>query len=177
MNVILHNDLKIEIREPIIEDAQQVLDFMEKVNRETKNLTREPHEFTMTVEQEGQFIKRVIESEHESMFLVFHNDLLISTSVIQGSSLNRLKHKVSFGISVLQEYNNMGIGSVVMETIITKAKSLKRHKIELEVRDDNPNAIHLYEKFGFETEGIRKDGFYVDDKYIDLRQMGLLLED
>lgn len=177
MKNILPNGLKIEIREPIIKDASQLLKYFEKVNKESKNLTREPHEFTMTIEQEENFIQRVLKSNDESMFLVFHNDLLIATAGIHGSSLSRLKHKVSFGISVLQDYNNMGIGSFLMKEIIIKAKLLKKHKIELEVRDDNPGAIHLYEKYGFKTEGIRKDGFFVDDKYIDLRQMGLLLEE
>lgn len=176
MKRTLKNGMEITIREAVVEDAQILLDYFHQVNKETKNLTREPEEFTMTLEQEEQFLQRVTDSHNHAMFLVFYDDRLIATGGIHGSSLARLRHKVSFGISVFEQYHNMGIGTCLMEVIIMKAKELKLHKIELEVRNDNPNAIHLYEKLGFFTEGIREDGFYVDGKYIGLRQMGLILE-
>ena len=177
MNYKLKNGIKIEVREALVSDEQQLLEYIQKVNSETKNLSRDPHEFTMTLEQEESFLKRVTNSEHEAMFVVFHDNKLIASAGIHGSSLNRLKHRVNLGISVLQEYNNLGVGSVLMAENIKKARLLKKHKIELEVRDDNPGAIHLYEKFGFVSEGIIKDGFYVDNTFVDLRQMGLLLEE
>lgn len=173
----LKNGIEIEIRQANIQDAQILLDYMNQISKETKNLTREPEEFQMTLEQEEQFLKRVSESHNNEMFLAFHDDNLIATSGFHGSSLSRLKHKVSFGISVLEQYRNIGVGTVLLDTIIKTAKERKLHKIELEVRNDNKSAIHLYEKLGFFTEGIREDGFYVDGKYIGLRQMGLILED
>jgi ribosomal protein S18 acetylase RimI-like enzyme len=64
-----------------------------------------------------------------------------------------------------------------MEALIEEAKANKKHKIELEVRLDNKEAISLYEKFGFVVEGTRKDGFYAEERYIDLLLMGKILED
>lgn len=177
MKHTLKNGIQITIKEASVKDAQILLDYMNQINKETKNLTREPDEFTMTLEQEEQFLKRVEESHNNAMFLAFLDGRVIATAGIHGSPLSRLKHKVSFGISVFKQYHNIGVGTALMDTVIKKAKELKLHKIELEVRNDNPNAIHLYEKLGFFTEGIREDGFYVDGKYIGLRQMGLILED
>lgn len=177
MKYRLKNGIQITIREATVNDAQILLDYVNQINKETKNLTREPEEFTMTLEQEEQFLKKVTESDNNAMFLAFYNGQAIASAGIHGSALSRLKHKVSFGISVLNQYHNLGIGTLLMETVIKKAKELKLHKIELEVRNDNTNAIHLYEKLGFYTEGIREDGFYIDGEYISLRQMGLILED
>ena len=47
--------------------------------------------------------------------------------------------------------------------------------MDLEVRIDNYGAIHLYESLGFIKEGTIKNGFFVDNKYVDLLIMGKLL--
>ena len=47
--------------------------------------------------------------------------------------------------------------------------------LELEVYPDNAPAIHLYEKFGFRTEGRRPRAILHRGRYIDALVMGLLL--
>ena len=173
MEKVLKDGSVVLIREALPNDAEVVLEYMKKVNEETKNLTREPDEFKMTVEQEEQFLLRNKESEDNCMLLLFKDAELICTAGIHGSSLRRLKHKVGMGISVLLEYHNLGVGSVMMEALIEKAKEYGKKKIELEVRIDNPSAIHLYEKYGFKIEGEREMGFFVDNKYVNLIEMGL----
>ena len=171
MKYKVKNNLEVEVREATVSDASILIEYMNKAIRETANLLREPDEFNLTIEQEESFLKRVTNSENEAMILVFDKDLLIATAGIHGNGLKRVKHKVEFGISVL------GIGTVLMEAVINKARTLKKRKIELEVRNDNEGAIHLYEKLGFYTEGIKKDGFFVEGNYVDLRQMALFLEE
>lgn len=177
MKRTLKNGASVVIREVQIEDAQILVEYMKIVNIETKNLMREPHEFKMTIEEEISFIEKVLKSNNQCMYLVFLNNDLISTAGFHGSMLSRVNHRVSIGISVLQAYNNLGVGSIVMEELISKAKEYHKTKIELEVRSDNPNAIHLYGKFGFKIEGYREDGFYVDDKFVGLTLMGLNLRE
>ena len=41
---------------------------------------------------------------------------------------------------------------------------------------NNPRAQALYERFGFQVEGARRDVVLVDDSYVDLVQMGLALK-
>ena len=48
-------------------------------------------------------------------------------------------------------------------------------KINLSVREDNPRAIALYKKCGFEVEGISKNETYLDGKFFDIVNMGLIL--
>ena len=177
MNFTLKNDIEIEIREAIIDDAQKALDFFLKVNNESKNLSREPHEVKMTLQEEERFIKNRLESNNNCFFVAIHDGVIIGSATFGGNNLSRLSHRVSLGMSVLKEYNNLGIGSIFMETIIKKAKELQKLKIELEVRSDNYSAIHLYEKYGFKLEGVRRNGFNIDDKLIDLTLMGLELEE
>jgi putative acetyltransferase len=36
----------------------------------------------------------------------------------------------------------------------------------------NPGAIRLYQRLGYETEGVKKQAFQIDDMYKDLIIMG-----
>jgi RimJ/RimL family protein N-acetyltransferase len=45
----------------------------------------------------------------------------------------------------------------------------------LSVREDNRNAIALYEKVGFVTEGRQRNGVMVDGVYKDIIEMAILL--
>ncbi len=62
-------------------------------------------------------------------------------------------------INVLDSYQNMGIASKLIEFMLEDLKSKNVESITLEVRKNNLNAIHLYEKYGFKEVGIRK-GYY-----------------
>ena len=48
--------------------------------------------------------------------------------------------------------------------------------IELEVYAQNARAIHLYEKFGFEREGVKRRLYYQHGAPIDMLIMALLLD-
>jgi len=53
-------------------------------------------------------------------------------------------------------YRNQGIGTFLLNGIITLCKKLNLSSISLEVNEINKSAIHLYENFGFEKVGNRK---------------------
>jgi putative acetyltransferase len=42
------------------------------------------------------------------------------------------------------------------------------------VRADNPNARTLYERLGFQHEGLQRQAFRVDGQFIDSHAMALL---
>lgn len=63
-----------------------------------------------------------------------------------------------------------------MEAIIAFAKNAGIEIIELQVRSDNANAIHLYEKMGFEKIGRYKGFYKINREKIDFELMNLYLE-
>lgn len=73
-------------------------------------------------------------------------------------------------IVVKKDFRNLGIGTALLNEIITLCSSLNLSSITLEVRKDNEYAISLYRNFGFETLGVRKkyyngiDGFIMEKK-------------
>lgn len=56
-----------------------------------------------------------------------------------------------------------GLGSEATRLIVAHGFGpLGLHRIELEVFDFNPRARHVYEKAGFEVEGVRRDALWWD---------------
>ena len=66
-------------------------------------------------------------------------------------------------VGVLKEYRRMGVGSELVKYASDKAKEMKMSFISLEVRPSNTAAVRIYERFGFERVGLRKN-FYSDPK-------------
>lgn len=62
-------------------------------------------------------------------------------------------------IATLPQYRNIGVASALLTKLDNFAKLNKLCLISLEVRQSNQTAISLYERFGYKTEGLRKN-FY-----------------
>lgn len=58
-------------------------------------------------------------------------------------------------VAVLPDYRKKGIASLLISKIIEICKCSEINNLTLEARESNIEAIHLYEKFGFESAGKR----------------------
>ena len=69
----------------------------------------------------------------------------------------RMMHSGRLGMMIHHDYWGQGVGSALMAAQMNLADNwLNLHRVELEVFTDNPAAVHLYQKFGFEIEGTRR---------------------
>jgi ribosomal-protein-alanine N-acetyltransferase len=66
-------------------------------------------------------------------------------------------------IAVHPEFRSCGTASLILENLINICKLESAISMTLEVRNSNIPARNLYEKYGFVTEGIRKN-YYEDNK-------------
>lgn len=78
------------------------------------------------------------------------------------------------GIGLLPAYRRRGVGAQLLAPAIAHGWRIGLTRIELAVRADNPNAIALYQRFGFAREGVIRRGSLIDGDYQDLLMMGLL---
>ena len=62
-------------------------------------------------------------------------------------------------VSVLKEYRGKGFASAMLKQMIECGEAEGVSNFTLEVRVNNKDAIHVYEKLGFASEGIRPN-FY-----------------
>lgn len=63
-------------------------------------------------------------------------------------------------IVISTDYQGKGYGCFLLNHLVQYAQTNKLSRILLEVRESNLSAIHLYQKFGFEKVGLRKN-YYV----------------
>ena len=80
-------------------------------------------------------------------------------------------------MAILPKYQNQGIGFFIVKELEEILLSMNCNKVYLEVASDNLIAIHLYEKLGFKSYGIRKNYYSISkDKKIDAILMKKILE-
>ncbi|WP_127529605.1 GNAT family N-acetyltransferase [Paenibacillus kobensis] len=163
------------IRSASAEDAQQLSGVRLQIDGETENMDRERGEGF--IDPAG--FARMIESDSSAgrnLFLVAEAaGRIVGFSRCEGSRLKRLAHKVEFGVCVLQQYWGYAVGSNLLRESIAWADSNGVKKIALSVLETNDKAIRLYEKFGFEIEGVLKnDKLLSDGKYYNTVMMGRL---
>ena len=66
---------------------------------------------------------------------------------------------VSLGMAILPHARGRGGGSALLRAALAWLQESDNHKVELEVWPDNERAIALYERYGFEVEGLRRDHY------------------
>ena len=70
------------------------------------------------------------------------------------------------------DYQGRGVGTTLMETLLDLADHwLMLVRVELEVFADNEQAIRLYEKLGFEKEGLLRMTTVRNGRYVDEYKM------
>ena len=86
-----------------------------------------------------------------------------------------LEHRLSHiaylgGLAIHPSFSGQGHGKILMREILSLGKKLGLLRIELCVATINTKAIRLYEKAGFEKEGVMR-------KYIHLKSENRFLDD
>ncbi|MBV8859873.1 MAG: GNAT family N-acetyltransferase [Acidobacteria bacterium] len=87
----------------------------------------------------------------------------------------RRQHAGAVGMSVHEEWQGKGVGTALMRAGLDLADNwLNLTRLELEVYTDNEPAIRLYERFGFEREGLLRRHAYRDGRFVDAYVMARL---
>ena len=74
-----------------------------------------------------------------------------------------------------KSYWDQGYGTKVMALLLEHGfKTLNLNRIGLWVFETNPRAIRTYEKVGFVREGVKRQAFYKNGRYIDMILMSVL---
>lgn len=85
---------------------------------------------------------------------------LVDGQVAGGAGCTNLCGEINIdNVVVAQGHRNQGIGQLLLQELIAAGEMEGVKAFTLEVRVSNAPAIHLYEKNGFHSEGIRP-GFY-----------------
>jgi RimJ/RimL family protein N-acetyltransferase len=167
------------IREATPDDAEGMIAFMKVIADEPdNNITySSAAEFTYTVEEERELVRYHQMAENCLWILaVTPEDEIIGSANVTGGR-RVLFHTVSVGISVAQTWRNRGVGTSMMQFIVHWCSANPVvHRLELNVFTHNARAIHVYEKLGFAHEGVRKQAYFKDGRFIDAHVMAICFD-
>lgn len=121
-------------------------------------------------DEEDELIKeKIINRGNNQYWYVAEEDgKVLGLGILMNHGNLRKKHVGVITLMVNSDYQNKGIGSLLMDKLINLSESLNIIRLELCVFRDNYKAINLYKKFGFKEEGIKiksalKNGEYADE--------------
>jgi RimJ/RimL family protein N-acetyltransferase len=130
---------------------------------------------TFTLEEEVGIIQGYLDNptSHWVVALDEQGTFIGHSNVHPGRRVFR--HTVGLGISVAKDWRNRGVGTAIMRTLIDWcAANPQIKRLELEAFTHNERAIYVYEKLGFEREGIRRAAALKDGRFRDSIMMSML---
>jgi RimJ/RimL family protein N-acetyltransferase len=102
---------------------------------------------------------------------------VVAHTTLHFSTDEAARHKAMFGVTVHDDYQGRGLGTLLTRLNIEIAGLKGLSKVYLHVLTSNVRGIHVYEKCGFEKEGLlRKEHWhYLLQDYVDEYRMSILL--
>lgn len=88
------------IREALPSDAEQILLNAKICGGETDNLSYGKEGFSYTLEQEEEFLKNLLKSQNQILFVAEVDSKIVGTASYTTSNIKRLSHRGSIGLCV-----------------------------------------------------------------------------
>jgi GNAT superfamily N-acetyltransferase len=125
--------MEVIIREANPSDAARMIGYMNRLSEEPdSNIEISPGEFNRPVEEEAGFLAEFAASEHSVFFVAEAGGKIVGVLNCKGSNRKAIRHAVTLGMSVDQDWRGKGIGSRLMACAIEWAKNTRTIKrIEL----------------------------------------------
>lgn len=165
-----------EIRKALGCDAEELLSLLMQIGSESDNLTFGEEGLPFTVEEEGEYIKKINSSSKSAIFVALDDGRIVGMSSFSGHLVPRLSHRGEVSVAVRKSSWGKGIGTKLLEAAIIFGRDIaKAEIISLEVRSDNTRAIKLYERLGFEKIGAFKGFLKINGEDITFDLMNLCL--
>ncbi|MBE5905206.1 MAG: GNAT family N-acetyltransferase [Lachnospiraceae bacterium] len=162
--IVLKTGETVVIRSAKPEEAEKIRKLRETTSAETHFMAREPEDGQMDRERIRSITEAVYNSEKDFYVTAFLGEEVIGDlGVVMIRPQIKFRHRAYLGMSILQKYTSMGLGSVMMETAIEQAKKNGFEQVELGVFEDNEKARGLYKKFGFKEYGVNPRAFKLPD--------------
>lgn len=154
--------MSLRIRDIKIEDYKEI-SKIRKMPGVMENILSNKDEKDELIKQ-----KIINRGNNQYWYVAEEDGKVIGLGILMNHGNLRKKHVGVITLMVNSDYQNKGIGSLLMDKLIILSESLNIIRLELCVFRDNYKAINLYKKFGFKEEGIKvksalKNGEYIDE--------------
>ena len=150
-------------------DADQLVRLAEAVSAEPQGWLISTNGEWRSVGEERRYLKAIRRYPHAAVFVAEREE---DGAIIGRLSLARDTHPASahvadLGLMVAADARRQGVGRALLEAAVDWARGADVRKLELHVFPWNEPAIQLYEKFGFEREGLRRAHYRRGTDFVD----------
>lgn len=171
---------RLHLRFLQIKENEELLKYKLKNNVHFKDALPDPTQDYFTI----GFQKRLLQKEHElakdmlfmRWFIFNKTDL---SSIIGDINIGDIKlgnvSSCTMGIKIDKDNTQKGFAKeALQETIRFLFDNLGLHKIIVNILPRNKASLHLFEKLGFEKEGVSKHHMKINNKWEDHIQLSLI---
>jgi RimJ/RimL family protein N-acetyltransferase len=123
------------------------------------------------VGDERRYLRAVRRSPHAAVYVAENEDGIVARLSLARDSHPASPHVADLGLMVAAGHRRRGIGRSLLEQAVEWARESGIEKLELHVFPHNDPAIKLYEQFGFEREGLRRNHFRRGGRLVDATLM------
>lgn len=165
--------MELGIRSATPEDAPLLRDFATKLFAEgLPGIFRRP---APTRAQERAFIASRLGQPNSALLVAEMDGRIVGLIDFVGGTLEEEAHAGTFGLSVDRELRDAGIGTALIEALLEWAPQHGVTRVQAWAWMNNPRAIALYERLGFEREGLCRSAVMVDGEAVDVVLLARLL--
>lgn len=159
----LKNGKDAVLRSPRVDDAAEMISYLNDVCSETDFLARYPEEKVYTVEKEEKFLTAIVESPSDLMIVCTVDGKVAGNCHIVFMTTIKTRHRATVMIALRREFWGLGIGQAMFREMIAAAKAHGTEQLELEMIEGNERAMGLYRKMGFEVVAKLPDAYRFKD--------------
>ena len=152
-----------------------MLPLLQRLDQETGFMLLEPGARNLSLKRQQELIREYSDA-NTGMLLVAEVDTGLAGFIGgTGGRFDRERHTLYLAMGVLQAYWGRSIGRRLLQSLEEWAGDDGYHRLELSVMEHNARARALYEKSGFEYEGMRCDALKLNGRYINEFYMAKLI--
>ena len=126
------------------------------------------------LEQVRQFATSLVR-DGGVQFVVLDRDTVVGWCDVRRSTFEGFRHVGILGIGLSANHRSQGVGPRLLARTIKAASDAGVKRVELEVFASNTRAVHLFEKAGFVTEGVKRQARILDGREDDVVCMALFV--
>lgn len=162
----------VSLRALNVQDSTQILEWVN--NPELKRMIGTV--FPISDFEHISWFEKKISSSSEKMFGIQFESEKKLVGIVGLKNIDYINSNAELYIYIGDDnYMGKGLGKDTLITILKFAfEELNLHRIYLEVFAYNNKAKMLYEKVGFEVEGVLRDSLYKNGKYHNKYVMGII---
>ena len=169
--------MSFRIRNADPSDAEQLTRLADAVSAEPEGWLISVAGEWRSAGDERRFLKAVRRYPHASVLVAERDDGTLLGRLSVGRDPHPAStHVADVGLMVALDARRQGVGTALLEAAVAWAREAGVRKLELHVFPWNEAAIALYEAFGFEREGYRKQHYRRGGELVDAILMAYEVE-